>query len=53
MQKCGVLFQAFQLADASDCLDEAYSGFQDKVDFALFTIDDLRGDVAKGWLRRQ
>jgi hypothetical protein len=51
MQKCGVLFQALQLADASDCVDEAYSGFEDKVSFASFTVDDLNDDVAKECLQ--
>jgi hypothetical protein len=51
LQKCGVLFQALQLADGSDCVDEAYSGFEDKVSFAVFTVDDLKDDVANGCLQ--
>lgn len=51
LQKCGVLFQALQLADGSDCVDEAYSGFEDKVSFALFTANDLKDDVANGCLQ--
>jgi hypothetical protein len=47
LQRCGVLFGAGELAAALECMDDAYSGFQEKVDFANITVDDLRDDVAK------
>ena len=47
VQRCGLLFQAGELGNALECMDDAYSGFQDKVDLASVTVDDLRDDVAK------
>jgi hypothetical protein len=50
LRKCAVLFQAFELADGSKCMDEGYSGFEDKASLALFTANDLKDDVAKDCL---
>jgi hypothetical protein len=50
IQRCGLLFQALELAAALECMDEAYSGFEEKVSFANVTVDDLRNDVAKDCL---
>ena len=51
LQRCGVLLQALEFADASECVGEAYSGIEEDVGFALFTSDDLKDDVAEGCLK--
>jgi hypothetical protein len=49
LPKCAVRFQAFQLAAASECVDQAYHGFGRRVGFVNVTVNDLRDDedVAK------
>jgi hypothetical protein len=50
MGRCGVLFQALEVAEGSECVDEAYSGFEDKALLAYAEADDLKDDVAKDCL---
>jgi cytoskeletal protein RodZ len=51
LQRCGVLLQALEFADASECVGEAYSGIEEDVGAALFLADDLKADVAKDCLK--
>lgn len=51
LQKCGVLMQALDLANASTCVGEAYDGFEDKALLAYAEADDLKEDVAKECLK--
>jgi hypothetical protein len=47
VQKCAVIGLAGQIAEFSDCMDEAYSGFNEDADYALFIAQDTLDDVAK------
>jgi hypothetical protein len=47
VQKCAVIGLAGQIAEFSDCMDEAYSGFSEDADYALFIAQDTLDDVAK------
>jgi hypothetical protein len=51
LAKCSVLFEALQLADASDCIGEAYAGVGDQMLVAYSTAEDLQGDVATACLK--
>lgn len=46
--KCRVLMTALELADASTCIHDAWSGTYDKGLAVYSTIDDLKGDVGDG-----
>jgi hypothetical protein len=46
-----VLLQAGELAEASDCIKEAYDGVEDDMIGAYATAEDLEGDVGKGCLK--
>jgi hypothetical protein len=52
LPKCAVFIRALQLSDASDCLDEAYSGVEEDMLGAYAIADDTEGDVAKTCRRR-
>jgi hypothetical protein len=45
--KCRVLLTAGDLNSTSDCIKDAYSGFEDDWLGLYSTLDDLKGDVAK------
>ena len=45
--KCGVIASTGDLAAFSSCMDDAYSGFNDKAVFASSQVQDLEGNVAK------
>lgn len=45
--KCGRIAEAGQLAEASDCIEEAYDGVEGQASLSLDTMDQLRGDVAR------
>jgi hypothetical protein len=47
LQKCSVLLQALELAEASDCIGEAYEGVGDDMLLAYSSAEGLEGDVAK------
>lgn len=47
IQACSVIGQTGDLVGFRDCVDDAYSGFEEDVDFAIYTADDLLGDTAK------
>jgi hypothetical protein len=49
--ECVALANAGELSATFDCVDEAYSGVQEDADSLMFTLDDLRGDVAKKCLK--
>jgi hypothetical protein len=51
LPKCGVLFQAQELAAGSECIEEADDGVGDDMLGAYATADDLEGDVKKACLR--
>lgn len=44
LPECAVLFQASQLAAASECVDDASHGLARRVGFVNVTVDDLRDD---------
>jgi hypothetical protein len=50
-ERCSLMVQAMQVAEALDCIDDAYSGVEDKMALAYADLDDLQGDVAKKCLR--
>lgn len=47
LQKCAVIGSAGELAAFSDCVDESYSGFEDKAGYADFTAQDLLDDTGR------
>jgi hypothetical protein len=49
--KCGVLIQAVELAEASQCVDEADNGVGDAMLTAYSTAEGLEGDVGKACLK--
>lgn len=49
--KCSVLLQALELADASECIGDAYKGVGNQMLVAYSTVEDLEGDTAKGCLK--
>jgi hypothetical protein len=51
LRKCGVLIQAFELAEASECIDEADNGVGDAMLAAYFGAEELEGDVGKACLK--
>lgn len=51
LQKCGVLMQALQLADASECVTDAFSGVESDMLGAYTTAEGYEGDVAKACLK--
>jgi len=51
LQKCSVLLQALELAEASECVGEAYEGVGDDMVLAYSMAEDLEGDVGKRCLK--
>lgn len=49
--KCSVLLQALELADASECIGDAYSGTGNSLLAAYATTEDLEPDVSKQCLK--
>lgn len=47
IQKCAVIGQTGDLVGFSDCMDEAYDGFEDKAGYADFIAEDTLDDTAK------
>ncbi len=47
IQACSVIGQTGDLVGFRDCVDDAYSGFDEDVGFAVYTADDLVDDTAK------
>jgi hypothetical protein len=50
-ERCALMVQAMQVAEALECIDDAYSGVEDKMALAYSDLEDLQGDVAKKCLR--
>ncbi len=48
--KCSVIATTGDLGEFSSCMDDAYSGFNDKAVFADSQVEDLEGNVAKACL---
>ncbi len=47
IQKCGVLMEALQLAEASKCTDDAFDGLDTNVRLLRTELDGVKDDVAK------
>lgn len=45
--KCSVLLQAVQLADASECIDDAFDGLDTRLIMLYQELEDVKSDVAK------
>jgi len=49
--RCATIIRGLEVSAALECIDDAYSGVEDKVGFAVFTLNELKDDVAKQCLR--
>lgn len=47
LQACSVIGQTGDLAGFRTCIQDAYSGLDEDIDFAIFTADDTLDDVAR------
>lgn len=45
--QCAAMLGAAQIAEAIDCIDDAYDGVEGSISQVVFRLDDLRDDVGK------
>lgn len=49
--RCAVLVSALEVAEALECLDDAYSGVEDSFGATAYGLSEMEGDVAKKCLK--
>lgn len=49
--QCSLMFQAGQVAEGFDCVNDAYKGVEDEIVYAYSTMDDLTGQTGKACQR--